>query len=436
MSGGAVALVQLPFPSQADPREEIKSYYDTYFRLYAELFPGYRVSEGDLWEAPLWVAHLDGALGRDDTQFIDLSRSSFDADACAASIVLQAREGETLFFSPLAQNFQLASDVSSRLRTIGYQTVVGGNMASLATTAQFDVVVDGVVGADIGRVIASALGKQTEQQIRFARKLGRAVEPIFYRPRYRLLSAFGKRAPMLRLNGSHGCLYGCTFCGDAWSKQLHVVQRDLLAEEAAELRQMFPATDTIYIGDKTFGQSEDAVQNLKYAIDPRWKWRLVVQTHASVVDERLVQQMVDLGVVACEIGFETADTPILRNLKKGADELRVRSAIKTLYAAGIKVILNVLGGLPHSTRASAVHTMRFLSETSDSVYLYNLYNFVPYPKTPLFPVLKDRIVDWNFANWREDMPVVFTPFEQTTAELWEDFLAITSHAHNLTRGRV
>jgi radical SAM superfamily enzyme YgiQ (UPF0313 family) len=431
MKTKAIALVQLPFPSQLDPLPELQAYYDNYFERYVALFPSYSITTGDLWEAPLWVAHLDGAIGRDDTCFVDLSMTPSCVSDCVNSISRQVSVDHVLLFSPLAQNFQLAADVSSALRKLGYKTVVGGNMAALASSAQFDVVVDGIVNSDIYQVIHRALNNDEFTPIQFIPKLGRSAAPIRYRPRYRLLSAFGKRAPMLRVNASHGCLYGCTFCGDAWSKQLHLVERELLKREVLELRELFPHTDTIYIGDKTFGQSPESVENLKHCIDPQWKWRLVVQTHASVVSETLVQSMVDLGVVACEIGFETADSLLLRDMKKGTDVVRVNEAVALLNAAGIRVILNVLGGLPHATKQSAQRTMEFMTELADMTYLYNLYNFVPYPKTPLFATIKDRIVDWDFANWREDKPVVFTPYEQSANELWDDFLSIVGHAHSL-----
>ncbi|HEU5228861.1 MAG TPA: hypothetical protein VFU49_13680, partial [Ktedonobacteraceae bacterium] len=92
---------------------------------------------------------------------------------------------------------------------------------------------------------------------------------------------------------------------------------------------------------------------------------------------------------------------------------------------------NVLGGLPNETRESQQRTLDFLEKTAHFVWLYNLYNFVPYPKTPLFPMIRDRIVDWNFQNWREDGPVVFTPFNQSREEAWEHFLRLVDVSTNL-----
>src|SRR5687767_8073570 len=81
-----VALVQLPFPSQEDPEPSLGRYYELYARLYSHVLPGYKLQQGDLWELPLWVAHLDGALGLEDTLFVDLSREPAQAQACVRAL--------------------------------------------------------------------------------------------------------------------------------------------------------------------------------------------------------------------------------------------------------------------------------------------------------------------------------------------------------------
>ena len=140
-----VALVQLPFPSQSDPLPALAAYYDAYNREYAKVFPEYAVKTGDLWEAPLWVAHMDGAIGCPDTQFIDLSRARFVVEDCVREIVERVTPPALIFCSPLAQNFSLAAAVSRHLIARGYRTVVGGNMSELASLKDFSTVHSGIV---------------------------------------------------------------------------------------------------------------------------------------------------------------------------------------------------------------------------------------------------------------------------------------------------
>lgn len=416
-----VALIQLPFPSQSSPNPVFTEYYDKYSSEYRNVFPEYRIAEGDLWEAPLWVAHIDGAIGREDTVFLNHSRSPFSENYIGEAIISEVTADHILFFSPLAQNFSLCVNLSRYLLAKGYVTVIGGNMSDLASNDDFSVVFLGLAREGIYDHIIQSLGKSIQHPI----TPGRIQVPLGYRPNYRHIAHF-TGVPLARLNASHGCLYSCTFCGDAWSKQLHLVEKQNIALELADIKKHFPHSKLLYIGDKTFGQSTTAVTNLLDVITPEMDYRLIVQTHVALISEPLIEQMKQLGVAVVEMGFETASSESLKKLRKPTRNNSYQDSLKLLNDHGIKVILNVLGGLPYETEQTADETLAFLDQTADETWLYNIYNFVPYPKTPLFPQIRSRIFDWNFANWREDMPPVYEPYYLKPEQSWEYFLQIIS----------
>lgn len=419
------ALVQLPFPSTAAGHPALAAYYESYAERYREDIPDYFVPEGDLWELPLWVAHLSGilrAVGWDDT-FVDLSTAPPSAEACVEAVLDATRPGDWLLFSPLAQNFGLALRVSRALRERGRRTALGGNMSALATERDATRVIRGVVTPET--LVATLQGGQALRELRAGRR-----GAIAWAPRYELLTGFARRVPLLRLNASHGCLYACAFCGDSWSRKLHLVEREPLAAEVDRLAELFPQTKLIYVGDKTFGQSPEAVRNLLEIFATRPGYRFIVQTHVRLVDEALVDAMLQLGVTVVELGFETADEQLLREVgKANGGERRVCDALALLRDANLRVVLNVLGGLPTERPESHAKTVSFIEESSDLVWLYNLYNFVPYPLTPLFRRLRERIFDWNYENWREDAPPVFEPFHLSSQQSWELFLDKVACAH-------
>jgi anaerobic magnesium-protoporphyrin IX monomethyl ester cyclase len=112
-----------------------------------------------------------------------------------------------------------------------------------------------------------------------------------------------------------------------------------------------------------------------------------------------------LGVVVVELGFESASVDLLRvNHKSNRTTVSFRGMVRKLNQAGFAVVLNVLSGLPEETAADHAQTLAFIENVASEVWLYNLYNFVPYPLTARFLRLRDRIVDWKFANWRKDSP--------------------------------
>jgi hypothetical protein len=420
------ALVQVPFPSTSSSHPALDAYYHSYADRYREEAPEYFVPESELWELPLWAAHLSGmlrAIGWTYT-FVDLAATPALAETCVEVILAATEPDDYLLFSPLAQNFGLVQAISRTLRAQGRRTVIGGNMAALATEQDADHIVRGIVSPET--LLSAIAGPQALAELRVQRR-----GAITWTPRYDALTACGKRIPLLRLNASHGCLFNCAFCGDAWSRKLFLVDRTSLAAEVDELATLFPATKLIYLGDKSFGQSPEAVGNLLDVFATRPGYRFIVQTHFSLVDEALIESMLKLGVAIVELGFETADQQALRDVAKAnGDDGRLRGVLQMLSNAGLRVVLNVLGGLPSERPSSHAKTLSFMDECTGLVWLYNLYNFVPYPLTPIFPRLRERIFDWNYAHWREDAPPVFMPFHLSVQSSWEMFLEKVACAHH------
>jgi uncharacterized radical SAM superfamily protein len=425
----SVHIVQLPFPSQRTPHERIVDYYRDYSRSFSQFIDPYFIPEGSLWELPLWVAHLAGmleSLGYSPS-FIDLSLTPSSAEECIRELLEQTRPGEHILMSPLAQNFDLALATSKRLMMEGRVTILGGNMASLARTRDAAVIHQGQ--ATRASLAASLAGDNAN----VTNVLARGEEAIWF-PNYRLLTGYRGRVPLLRLNASHGCLYACDFCGDAWSRRLVLVPPAVLEDEVQQFEQLFPETRLIYIGDKTFGQSKQAVKNLLEVFSYRPEYRFIVQTHVLAIDDDLIDAMDQLGVVVVEMGFESASTKLLReNHKPNLADGIFADRVASLGKRGMRVILNVLGGLPGETLEAHRQTLAFIYEARCDAWLYNLYNFVPYPLTPQFPKLRSRIIDWNFSHWREDGPPVFHPYHMTPNESFELFLEKLDAAHHAIR---
>jgi hypothetical protein len=428
---GRAVIVQLPFPALSDPCPPVRDYYRDYSARYAE-FVHYFLPEDGLWELPLWVAHLAGML-RDlgiDASYLDLTKEPFEVEECTRRITAETGRGDMLLLSPLAQNLDLAVGVSRAMMAVGRFTVLGGNMAPL-------------IGADDASRVH--LGILTPQSLA-ALLRGGSLEPgaaaparesrVTWRPDYSLLTGYRGQVPLLRLNASHGCLNRCTFCGDAWSRQLYVVDPEVLEHEVRQLEELFPGLRLIYIGDKTFGQSKEAMSNLLAVFARRPEHRFIVQTTFTQIREPVIDVMRRLGVVAVELGFEGADIDLLQESSKatlGMDHYY--QCIEALTAEGMHVVLNILGGLPGERRCSHELTVEFMKDRRNKTWLYNLYSFVPYPLTPVFPTIRDRIFDWSFANWREDSPPVYQPFHLSADESYELFLAKVETAHQLIRRR-
>jgi Radical SAM superfamily len=426
-----VAIVQLPFPAMAEPHPLVRDYYRDYSARYQEVVDFF-VPEGSLWELPLWIAHLAGMI-RDAglaARVIDLSSLAADEHACSDRLIAETMSGDVIMLSPLAQNFDLALAVSRTLQQAGRRTVIGGNMAGLVPEGAASHVHQGILTRQSLDQILHGGGTGLSR-ISPRRGSGGRLDSV---PDYSQLRHYRGKVPLLRLNASHGCLYKCSFCGDAWSRQLHVVAPDVLEHEVQQFEELFPEARLIYIGDKTFGQSREGVANLLELFARRSRYRFIVQTHVLQVNEQLIDVMRKLGVVIVEMGFETADGEVLREADKAVRGVEhYARVIEQLTAAGMRVILNVMGGLAHERAESHQETLAFLRGPRNRAWLYNLYSFVPYPLTPIFPTLRERIYDWSFANWREDARPVFHPYHASSDESFAWFLEKVAVAHELVR---
>ncbi|UVK49626.1 radical SAM protein (plasmid) [Mesorhizobium sp. AR02] len=425
-------IVQLPFPSTATPHPGITAYYADYSHVFAHEMSSYFIPAGSLWELPLWVAHLSGMIEHLGltAQFIDLSQFPADADACARRIIASTEPGQAVLLSPLAQNYAIALQVSRRLIAAGRRTILGGNMAGLSEPADATVIHRGLATPHSLLACLRSTAPVVTHMIRQG-------DQADWFPDYTLLESYRGKVPLLRLNASHGCLYTCDFCGDAWSRSLTLVSPAVLEHEIGQFERLFPETRLIYIGDKTFGQSKAAVRNLRDVFAERKNYRFIVQTHVAAIDEQLLDNMQALGVLVVELGFETASADVLRANRKSNRSLEfLQRTMRRLTDRGFRIVLNVLSGLPEETRESHTETLAFIHDARREIWLFNLYNFVPYPLTAQFNRLRDRIVDWEFSNWVEDGPPVFIPWHVTREESYGFFLEKVAAAHETISRRV
>jgi len=424
-------IVQLPFPSTLDPDPDLSAYYVDYDRQYRARIPEYFVPSEGLWELPLWVAHLTALLDVVglDSVFCNLSTVSVDEAGCTERILSATAAGDMVLLSPLAQNFDLALGVARRLGAAGRLVVIGGNMAPLTPPGAAHLVHRGQLDVGFARRLASAQGVTSRPAVR-----GLVANRIDWIPNYRHLVGYSGRVPLIRINASHGCLYECSFCGDAWSRQLTLVELPALAAELDELARRFPDVKLVYVGDKTFGQSRQAVENLLQVFADRPGYRMIVQTHVLQVRDWVLRAMRSLGVVVAELGFESADTGMLASMDKRSRGLEhYADRIQALRESGIRVILNLMGGLDEETERSHELTVTWLEDHSSLLWLFNVYNFVPYPLAPGFAHIRGRIFNWRYADWREDAPPVYAPRHVTAERSWEMFKAKVAVAHRIVR---
>jgi len=150
-----------------------------------------------------------------------------------------------------------------------------------------------------------------------------------------------------RLTMSYGCLNNCKFCivphGKITSVNDKYIEQQIKSFEPLDYR-------LIYIDDKTFGQA-DNYRKLKELSDLTGKDDFngfIVQTTSGMLVKKSVD-FNDIGVKVAEIGLESYNDEILRKYRKPSSEKLFDNAVEAARESGIKLIANIIVGLPEET---------------------------------------------------------------------------------------
>jgi tRNA A37 methylthiotransferase MiaB len=218
---------------------------------------------------------------------------------------------------------------------------------------------------------------------------------------------FAGAKTIARLSLSSGCSHKCKFCivpDNVTKTPIADVYQN--ADEICRLN-----SPLVYIDDKTFGQAENfwllprlfgyIARNMSATFDG-----FIVQTTASQLLRLDDDFLLASGVRYVELGIETYNNSILAAMHKPATEKLIDAATEKLRRLGIKLIPNILIGLPDETIATYSNTLNWLDDNADVISHVNVYNLVVYADAELADEIEfaDKDFDENSIgkSWHTD----------------------------------
>ncbi|MBU1695549.1 MAG: radical SAM protein [Proteobacteria bacterium] len=177
-------------------------------------------------------------------------------------------------------------------------------------------------------------------------------------------------ADSILLQVTLGCSHNkCTFCGTFRGKRFNIKKDAVIFKDIEFARIHCQRQDRLFIcdGDAMIIPQKRLVKILQ-RIKERLPWVQRVGLYANTksiamkTDDQL-KELHDLGVKIAYLGLESGDDLILKQIKKGADSLKMITMGKRVKQAGIQLsitVLNGLGGQKNSKR-HAMETGRVLS---------------------------------------------------------------------------
>jgi len=159
-----------------------------------------------------------------------------------------------------------------------------------------------------------------------------------------------KARPSVYIETSRGCPLTCTYC------RYHHLQkgvRALPAEAAAQRVQQLRAAGAreIRFVDPTFNARADFTQLLERLaeINADRKLGFFAELRADTLTPEQAALMAKVNFLDVEIGVQSTDPKVLRTIRRPANIAQVERGIRLLTAAGVKVTLDLMYGLPEQT---------------------------------------------------------------------------------------
>jgi hopanoid biosynthesis associated radical SAM protein HpnJ len=189
--------------------------------------------------------------------------------------------------------------------------------------------------------------------------------------------------PYVSLYTSRGCPALCTFChwpqtlsGHAW----RVRSADNVVAEIRQALKLTPQVKEYFFDDDTFNIRKERVLDLCGKFKPLgFRWSCNTRVHS---DYDTLKAMADAGAHLVTVGFESGDSQILKNIKKGATPEMGRAFAKNCKRVGLELHADFIIGLPGETQETIARTIEYAKELDAETIQVSVAH--AYPGTELF----------------------------------------------------
>jgi len=200
----------------------------------------------------------------------------------------------------------------------------------------------------------------------------------------------GMPHPMLQMWASRGCPYRCIFClwPDVMYGDHEYRTRDPgnVVDEVEHCQKKY-RFKSFYFDDDTFNLGKARIITLCREIKKRnlgIPWAAMCR--ADTIDEEMLREMKDSGLIAVKYGIESASQEIVNASGKKLDLKKVERAIELTRKLGIRFHLTFAFGLPGETPETIEKTIEYALEKDPDCLQFSLAT--PFPGTAYHEQLK------------------------------------------------
>jgi len=196
--------------------------------------------------------------------------------------------------------------------------------------------------------------------------------------------------PEVQIFTGRGCPHQCTFC--SWPQTLmgrkyRVRSITNILDEMQWVEENFPKVKQIFLEDDTFTVDKKRVMEFCRAYQNRGM-KISWGGQARVgLDYETMRVMKEANCVMVDIGYESGDNNILKNVKKGTTVEQMVPFAREAKRAGLSIHGNWIIGLPGETEETIKATKRMVKETrADAITVAVV---TPFPGTEMYQWAKE-----------------------------------------------
>ncbi|MEI8139867.1 MAG: radical SAM protein [bacterium] len=196
------------------------------------------------------------------------------------------------------------------------------------------------------------------------------------------LNAFGS------IFASRGCPFGCTFCGSRkiWGRTVRLRSPGNVVKELARLQKR--GFTSVRFADDSFGVNRKWLKELCETIKlkcPDLKWKC--EMNVGVINDETLSLMKSAGCHMIELGIESGDNRVLKEIKKGITIEQALVACKLVNKYGIELQAYIMAGFPQETEESLLNTRNAIRKINGYI-CFNVFS--PFPGTELYELCKEK----------------------------------------------
>jgi len=198
--------------------------------------------------------------------------------------------------------------------------------------------------------------------------------------------------PFGMIQTARGCPYQCNYCVKSFGTKLTTRTPEQIVEEIKELKRLFGIKSLRFIDDTFTVIPSRVIAICKLMIEEKVEVQWSCLSRADTLNEEMLIWMKKAGCKRVYIGVESGSQRILDFYKKKVNVEEALANIKLCKKVGIETMGFFIVGMPEETREDFDQTLKFAIK-SDLTFAI-VFELIPYPGTPLFPLMKDKI---NFS---------------------------------------